>query len=51
MATRDVKVDDPLDDFAVRDMTLDGVSKKVYVAGAGPAVIVMAEMPGMAVTR
>jgi len=47
MATRNVKVDDPLDDFAVRDMTLGGVPKKVYVAGQGPAVIVMAEMPGI----
>jgi tripartite-type tricarboxylate transporter receptor subunit TctC len=47
MATRNVKVDDPLDDFAARDMTLDGVTKKVYVAGPAvivtPAVIVMAE--------
>src|SRR6516164_3730157 len=47
MAPRDMKVDDPLDDFAVRDMTLDGATKKVYVAGQGPAVIVMAEMPGI----
>ena len=29
------------------DITLDGVSKRVYVAGAGPAVIVMTEMPGI----
>jgi dienelactone hydrolase len=47
MATRDMKVDDSLDDFAARDITLDGVTKKVYVAGQGPAVIVMAEMPGI----
>jgi len=47
MATRDMKVDDSLDDFAARDITLDGVTKKVYVAGHGPAVIVMAEMPGI----
>src|SRR5216110_2919758 len=47
MATRDMKVDDSLDDFAARDVTLDGVTKKVYVAGQGPAVIVMAEMPGI----
>jgi dienelactone hydrolase len=39
--------DDPLDDFECRDVTLDGVAKKVYVAGRGPAVIVMAEMPGI----
>src|SRR6516162_9175907 len=47
MAPRDMKVDDPLDDFAAREMTLDGVTKKIYVAGQGPAVIVMAEMPGI----
>src|SRR5215831_19906325 len=47
MASRNVTVDDPLDDFAIRDMTLDGITKKVYVAGRGPAVIVMAEMPGI----
>ena len=28
-------------------ITLDGVTKTVYVAGSGPAVIVMAEMPGI----
>jgi dienelactone hydrolase len=47
MATRDMTVDDPLDDFAARDITLDGVTRKVHVAGQGPAVIVMAEMPGI----
>jgi hypothetical protein len=39
MATRDMKVDDSLDDFAGRDVTFDGVTKKIYVAGQGPAVI------------
>jgi dienelactone hydrolase len=39
--------DDPLDDFERREITLDGVTKTVHVAGAGPAVIVMAEMPGI----
>ena len=39
--------DDALDDFERRDLTLDGVTKKVYIAGDGPAVIVMAEMPGI----
>jgi dienelactone hydrolase len=47
MATRTMHVDDPLDDFAARELTLDGITKKVYVAGPGPAVIVMAEMPGI----
>jgi dienelactone hydrolase len=41
------QVDDPLEDFDTRAVTLDGVTKIVRVAGAGPAVIVMAEMPGI----
>ncbi len=39
--------DDPLDDFAHRSITLDGITKMVHVAGSGPAVIVMSEMPGI----
>src|SRR2546430_17181277 len=39
--------DDNLADFAAREITLDGIMKKVYVAGSGPAVIVMTEMPGI----
>jgi dienelactone hydrolase len=46
-AQRSMKEDDPLDDFTGRAITLDGVGKKVYVAGSGPAVIVMTEMPGI----
>lgn len=38
---------DPLDDFAPRELTFDDVAKLVHVAGTGPAVIVMAEMPGI----
>lgn len=45
--TRSVKEDDPLDDFAHRDIALEGVTKRVHVAGAGPAVVVMTEMPGI----
>lgn len=44
---RSMHQDDPLDDFAGRDITLNGVAKKVHVAGSGPAVIVMTEMPGI----
>lgn len=44
---RDMKVDDPLEDFERRGVTLEGVAKTVYVSGTGPAVIVMAEMPGI----
>src|SRR6476619_6237418 len=47
MPKRSMKQDDPLEDFTRRDITLDGVGKVVYVAGAGPAVIVMTEMPGI----
>src|ERR1700733_1598627 len=39
--------DDDLADFTVREVTLEGLTKRVHVAGAGPAVIVMAEMPGI----
>jgi dienelactone hydrolase len=40
-------VDDGLSDFAAREVTLEGITKRVYVAGSGPGVIVMAEMPGI----
>ncbi len=39
--------DDALQDFAARPITLNGTTKRVYVAGSGPAVIVMTEMPGI----
>src|ERR1700738_1702921 len=42
-----MKQDDPLEDFKRREITLDGVTKRVYVAGSGPAVIVLTEMPGI----
>jgi dienelactone hydrolase len=38
---------DTLEDFDPRTIELDGSSKQVYVSGTGPAVIVMAEMPGI----
>jgi dienelactone hydrolase len=44
---RSLKEDDPLEDFERRPITLDGVTKQVQVAGRGPAVIVMTEMPGI----
>jgi dienelactone hydrolase len=47
MPQRCVTSDDPLEDFLPRDISLDGVAKRVLVAGHGPAVIVMAEMPGI----
>src|SRR3989440_4466144 len=47
MPNRSIHEDDPLRDFARREITLDGAAKVVHVAGSGPAVIVMAEMPGI----
>lgn len=47
MPQRDLDRDDPLDDFTPREIAVDGVPKRVHVAGHGPAVIVMAEMPGI----
>ena len=38
---------DPLDDFTAREIALEGKTKRVFVSGSGPAVIVMAEMPGI----
>ncbi|MBM4778355.1 MAG: dienelactone hydrolase [Archangiaceae bacterium] len=39
--------DDPLNDFERRSITLEEVTRTVLVSGVGPAVIVMAEMPGI----
>lgn len=47
MTQRSLEEDDPLEDFGRREVTLLGETRRVYVAGAGPAVVVMAEMPGI----
>lgn len=47
MPQRNMHQNDPLEDFTHREITLDGVTKMVYVVGSGPAVIVMPEMPGI----
>jgi dienelactone hydrolase len=47
MLTPDLTQNDALEDFIARDITLDGVTKKVLIAGTGLAVIVMTEMPGI----
>lgn len=39
--------DDTLEDFEARDVTLEERTRRVYVAGEGPAVIVLPEMPGI----
>jgi dienelactone hydrolase len=43
----DARGHDTLAEFTVRDVTFDGETRRVHVAGSGPAVIVMAEMPGI----
>lgn len=47
MVTDTLQQNDTLADFEARSVTLDGICKKVYAAGTGPAVIVMTEMPGI----
>lgn len=42
-----MELDDPITDFAHRRVTVDETTKTVHVAGAGPAVVVMPEMPGI----
>lgn len=44
---RSVDTDDGLEDFQAREIVLNSVGKRVYVAGSGPGVIVMTEMPGI----
>ena len=44
---RDMNRDDDLADFSRREIKALDQSKSVYVAGSGPAVVVMAEMPGI----
>jgi len=45
--TRPIDQDDALEDFEARNITLLDTARTVYVAGSGPAVIVMHEMPGI----
>lgn len=47
MPTRSMNSDDALEDFDRRDLTFLGKTKAVYIAGSGPAVIVMTEMTGI----
>ncbi|MBT9455267.1 MAG: dienelactone hydrolase family protein [Burkholderiaceae bacterium] len=47
MTHRNMNEHDALEDFEARDISLGGASKVVHVAGTGPAVIVMTEMPGI----
>lgn len=47
MSKANANEDDLLEDFDRRTINLNGESKVVHVAGTGPAVIVMPEMPGI----
>ncbi|MFF7813238.1 dienelactone hydrolase family protein [Streptomyces sp. NPDC007945] len=47
MTDRKKQLDDPLDDFSCRIVEVEGVGRRVYVTGAGPAVVLMPEMPGI----
>lgn len=47
MTSTRARRDDPLTDFTRRLVDIDGVAKTVYVAGCGPAVVLMPEMPGI----
>lgn len=47
MASHPLPDTDPLDDFEHRPVTLEGETRTVHLAGRGPAVIVMTEMPGI----
>jgi dienelactone hydrolase len=47
MAEANLAQTDSLEDFERRQITLQGKTKLVFVAGTGPAVIVMTEMPGI----
>ena len=47
MPQRSMTTDDALEDFTRRQITLLDAEKTVYLAGSGPAVIVMTEMPGI----
>lgn len=47
MTHPELHTDDPLSDFTSREVTFDATPKRVHVSGTGPAVIVMAEMPGI----
>jgi dienelactone hydrolase len=47
MTTARRPADDPITDFTRRRVDVAGTVKTVYVAGTGPAVVVMPEMPGI----
>lgn len=47
MKVSNARLDDAITDFTKRLVDVDGIAKTVYVAGSGPAVVLMPEMPGI----
>ncbi|MEU8526915.1 MULTISPECIES: dienelactone hydrolase family protein [Streptomyces] len=47
MSAADERLDDEIRDFSHRRVDVAGVVKTVHVAGSGPAVVLMPEMPGI----
>jgi len=47
MAEGVIETWDKLEDFKRRDCTFEGLKRKVFVAGAGPGVIIIHEIPGI----
>ena len=47
MQVRKLDEYDPLEDFTPRKVSLNGITKLIHVAGCGPAVIVIPEIPGI----
>lgn len=47
MSAASGRLDDVITDFSRRLVDVEGVVKTVYVAGSGPAVVLMPEMPGI----
>ena len=47
MPDRSLNQTDPLEDFTRRKIAINGRTRLVYIAGSGPAVVVMTEMPGI----
>ena len=47
MTPKNVNQPDGLEDFKVRKMTFESITKRVFCSGTGPAVVVIAEIPGI----
>lgn len=47
MNPRNVNQPDGLEDFNVRELTFENKKKRVFCSGTGPAIVVIAEIPGI----